>query len=140
MQDAYDALSTNNGQQFHGFDYAQQGFHQPPQAHHQPQHQHSNPAFPSAASGPPTPPTHSAFGQQQQQPVATGQQPAVTASLGNGSNGFDMNQHMAGDIIPQPKSEPDDHSGRAGSDEDMTPAQSKRKAQNRAAYVHEPDT
>lgn len=136
MQDAYEGLANANGQQFHGFDYPQQSFHHPPQPHHQPQHQHSNPAFPSGPPGPPTPPTQSAFGQQAQS-VTAGQQQAVTASLSNGSingsNGFDMS--MTGDLVPQAKSEPDDISGRAGSDDDMTPAQSKRKAQNRAAYV-----
>ncbi len=62
------------------------------------------------------------------------------------------NQHSAGlaaqhglpigdvnaDILTSAKTEPSDQSRRQGSnsdDEDMTPAQSRRKAQNRAAYV-----
>lgn len=51
------------------------------------------------------------------------------------SNGFDMSYHMACDIAPKPTPGPNDMSGRAGSEDDVTPAQSKRKAQNRAAYV-----
>lgn len=80
--------------------------------------------------GPPTPPNHLPV--QQPQPP---QQPPQH----NGMPAPPVQQ-----IKPQPevvvhKQEPmDDHSRRGGSnsdDEDLTPAQSRRKAQNRAAYV-----
>lgn len=124
MQDAFENLPTAPDPQFHSFDYPQQGFHNPPP--HQQHQPHHNPPFPAGQPGPPTPPTQAAFGQQQQ--------PSSTNGTNGAFNGLD--HQMTGDIA-QPKSEPDDLSnGRGGSEEDnLTPAQSKRKAQNRAAYV-----
>lgn len=71
-------------------------------------------AFP----GPPTPP---------------GQHPAVQPV-----NGVARQPHPAPDAIPITKTESEEQSRRQGSnseEDDLTPAQSRRKAQNRAAYV-----
>jgi AP-1-like factor len=131
--DAFEGLATNNDAQFHNFDYAtQSGFHQ--SSHHE--HQHRNPGF---APGPPTPPNQPTFGQQHAHPQSTQQHAAGTgAAVANGTDGFAGNHALSSDLMSRAKSEPDDMSNdRGGSEEDnMTPAQSKRKAQNRAAYVH----
>ncbi|KAK6224946.1 bZIP transcription factor [Colletotrichum tabaci] len=94
-------------------------------------HQHTS--FPGPP-GPPTPPNH---GLPVQQPV---QQPVQSQPQPPQHNG--MSAPPVHQIKPQPdavahKQEPlDDHSRRGQSnsdDEDLTPAQSRRKAQNRAA-------
>lgn len=84
------------------------------------------PVFP----GPPTPPNQ--HGRLHNQP-----QPA------QGMNGAAGKPHAAVDGLAISKAEPSEdlaQSRRQGShsdDDDLTPAQSRRKAQNRAAYVHE---
>lgn len=137
MQDAFDCLPTTNDPQFPGgfdrFDYPQQAFHdQPSQQQHQHQHHHTTAFSATAPPGPPTPPAQSAFSQQQPP-----RQPAAAATNG-AFNGID--HQMPGDVNAQAKSNSDDLSnGREGSEDDnLTPAQSKRKAQNRAAYVSHP--
>ncbi|KAF4457319.1 hypothetical protein F53441_741 [Fusarium austroafricanum] len=95
----YDALPTNQNDQFQSFDYAAQGFNANP---HQPA---------SGFPGPPTPPGQNVFASQVQ-----AHQQQQGGSMRNGS--------------------PDEQSvARGGSEEDenLTPAQSRRKAQNRAA-------
>jgi AP-1-like factor len=106
LQDTYDNVSVSEG--FPGFDFAQ-GFH--PQ-------QHSQPGF-VGHGGPPTPPSQGSYN------------PPSYPSHGH----FGSVSHLPGDILAHAKSEADDHSGNGrGSEEDnLTPAQSKRKAQNRAA-------
>jgi AP-1-like transcription factor len=108
VQETYDNVSV--GESFHGFDFAQ-GFH--------PQHQQNGFV---AHGGPPTPPSQGSY----------------NPPFGNGSNGsFSGVGHLPGDIISHTKVEGDDNSngGRGSEEDNLTPAQSKRKAQNRAAYV-----
>lgn len=110
LQETYDTLPSNPNPQFQAFDYPSQAFTTHPQ-------QAAATTFPS----PPTPPGQNIYGsplQQVQHPQSHHRQ--------NGSVG----QKIDGSF--------DDHTGmRGGSEEDenMTPAQSRRKAQNRAAYV-----
>ncbi|KAK2591907.1 hypothetical protein QQS21_010405 [Conoideocrella luteorostrata] len=106
-----------NPDQFQGFDYSQT-FHNPSQ------HQASN--FP----GPPTPPIPNAFSNQPQaqQPASA----ALTNHQGPVANGF-----VSGNST-SPKGEagiedPNRLGGVSDDDESLTPAQSRRKAQNRAA-------
>ena len=109
LQDTYDSVSVSEG--FPGFDFAQ-GFH--PQ-------QHSQAGFVGHATGPPTPPSQGSYNP-----------PSYPGHGPYGSVG-----HISSDILAHAKSEADDNNGNSrGSEEDnLTPAQSKRKAQNRAAYV-----
>ena len=95
---------------------------------------HFNPqqTFPGPP-GPPTPPNqHPAAlgGQQQQQQAQT---------LNGGAAAANM-KAIPADVLAMTKAEPNDdlRGGRQGSNSDedeLTPAQSRRKAQNRAAYV-----
>ncbi|KAI0476096.1 hypothetical protein GGR56DRAFT_674599 [Xylariaceae sp. FL0804] len=98
-----------NGEQFNtqNFDqYAQ--FNQPPQA------------FPGPP-GPPTPPAHPMRGQNSAQ-VA-------------GMNGAQQSKNLQADILPMAKPDPDGsrQTGSQSDEDELTPAQSRRKAQNRAA-------
>ncbi|PNY26432.1 Fluconazole resistance protein 3 [Tolypocladium capitatum] len=110
--DGFDGLPAAG--QFPGFEFPQ-GFDHPPQ--------HQAPSFP----GPPTPPNHAAFGRPQQQHH---QQllPPQPASANGSANG-----NLPGAMSDAGFDEA--HGPRGGSDEDdsLTPAQSRRKAQNRAA-------
>lgn len=114
LQDTYDNVSVSEG--FPGFDFAQ-GFH--PQQ--QQQQQHSQSGF-VGHGGPPTPPSQGSYN--------------PPSYPGHGHYG--SVSHLSGDILAHTKSEADDNGGNGrGSEEDnLTPAQSKRKAQNRAAYVN----
>lgn len=107
LQDTYDNVSVSEG--FPGFDFAQ-GFHP----------QQSQPGF-VGHGGPPTPPSQGSYN------------PPSYPSHGH----YGSVSHLPGDILAHAKSEADDNNGNSrGSEEDnLTPAQSKRKAQNRAAYV-----
>ncbi|KFG85546.1 bZIP transcription factor (Fcr3) [Metarhizium anisopliae] len=105
--DGFDGIP--NTDQFQGFEY-NQGFHNPSQ--------HQTPGFP----GPPTPPNPATYTSQQSIPqlhqAASSNGPLNSTLSGARSDGADDNSHTRG-----------------GSDEDesLTPAQSRRKAQNRAA-------
>ncbi|KID89496.1 bZIP transcription factor (Fcr3) [Metarhizium guizhouense ARSEF 977] len=107
MQDGFDGIP--NTDQFQGFEY-NQGFHNPSQ--------HQTPGFP----GPPTPPNPATYTSQQSisqlHQAASSNGPLNSTLSGARSDGADDNSHTRG-----------------GSDEDdsLTPAQSRRKAQNRAA-------
>jgi len=121
--DAYDYDSNNNSLPAAANDpQFQAAFEYPAQhnAFQNPQQQQRS-GF-ARQTGPPTPPTPSAFGTAQQQ---------------NGHNGVfnGLDRQIVGDMSTHSKSEGDSLSnGREGSEEDnLTPAQSKRKAQNRAA-------
>ncbi|CAJ2503933.1 Uu.00g113270.m01.CDS01 [Anthostomella pinea] len=98
---------------FQNNDAFQQNFDQYGQFNNQTQ------SFPGPP-GPPTPPTHPLHGQHAAQ--VNGAQP--------------VKNHSA-ELLPSAKPDPDGNRGQAGSnsddDGDMTPAQSRRKAQNRAA-------
>ncbi|RFU71897.1 bzip transcription factor fcr3, partial [Trichoderma arundinaceum] len=111
---------------FSAFDYTQTFG-----GHHQQHHHHQSAFNPS----PPTPP-NPAFGQhpsavqQHQEQQLSGHSPSTNGSV-NGSS-----SSMRGDGISGAKGEANiDDSGRGGSEDDdiLTPAQSRRKAQNRAA-------
>ncbi|KAK7748393.1 AP-1-like transcription factor [Diatrype stigma] len=96
---------------YEGFQNDQfQNFDQYGQYNHQPQ-----PAF-QGPPGPPTPPTQPLTGQNRLQVngAAKGLQPQV-------------------DVISLTKADPDRQTGSNSDDDDLTPAQSRRKAQNRAA-------
>ncbi|CAH0017749.1 unnamed protein product [Clonostachys rhizophaga] len=110
--EVFDSIPANDG--FQTFDYPQ-SFSQPPQ---------QSSIF-TSNGGPPTPPNQSAFGQQHSNSFANG----------NPSFGHAGVAMTGADLGSQNKSESDEAgNGRAGSEEEnMTPAQSKRKAQNRAA-------
>lgn len=110
LQDTYDSVSVSEG--FPGFDFAQ-GFH--------PQQHSSQAGFVAGHTGPPTPPSQGSYNP-----------PSYPGHGHYGSVG-----HISSDILAHAKSEADDTNGNSrGSEEDnLTPAQSKRKAQNRAAYV-----
>jgi hypothetical protein len=93
-------------------------------------HQASS-GFSAAVGGPPTPPGQAVFAQ-------ASQSVSGAPSLSNGTNashGYGNIEQAASEFVARAKSEVDDLSnGRAGSEEEnMTPAQHKRKAQNRAA-------
>lgn len=85
-------------------------------------------------NGPPTPPNHTnAFQQHQakQQPQHAPQQAQSIVT--------DFSQNLVAKAEPSPPEEPQPGQPGAGSgDDDLTPAQSRRKAQNRAAYVVDP--
>ncbi|KAI1405154.1 hypothetical protein F4819DRAFT_30885 [Hypoxylon fuscum] len=104
--DVYEGFQNN--------DQFQQNFEQYAQFNDQPQ------AFPGPP-GPPTPPTHPMRSQNGQ-----------NQSQVNGSSGGKSNQ---ADILPMAKPDPDGSRNTASNsdDDDLTPAQSRRKAQNRAA-------
>ncbi|KAI1391921.1 uncharacterized protein F4822DRAFT_109314 [Hypoxylon trugodes] len=106
--DVYDGFQ-NNEQQF------QQNFEPYAQFNHQP-HQ----TFPGPP-GPPTPPTHPMHGQNGQ-----------NQSQVNGASDVKNSQI---DILPLAKPDPDAnrHTASNSDEDDLTPAQSRRKAQNRAA-------
>lgn len=106
------------------------------------------PVFP----GPPTPPgqqlSHTAVHTGQPQPARPQQQTSATSTVAAPlatTSAMVIDQDMASDILPMTKAEPgavddlqqqQDQSRRGGSnsdDDEMTPAQSRRKAQNRAA-------
>lgn len=83
-------------------------------------------------NGPPTPPTHTnsvgpaAFQHQQNKQLSQSQQ-SVTA---------DFQPSLVAKAEPSPSDDATQARGGSGSgDDDLTPAQSRRKAQNRAAYV-----
>lgn len=99
----FDALPQNTTDQFPAFDYAQ-GFNAN-------SHQPTN-GFP----GPPTPPGQNLFGAQQQQRHGSVSNTMMPAKSGDG--------HSEDGAIARGTSEDDDN---------LTPAQSRRKAQNRAA-------
>ncbi|EPE04652.1 bzip transcription factor [Ophiostoma piceae UAMH 11346] len=146
-----DYTTTSPPEGFHDFtsehfpSFDSYGVQFAPQQH---QHQQQQPQPQAVFPGPPTPPgqhqlprggVHAA---QQSQPQT---QPPVTAAVGQPlSNGSAMviDQQAGPDILSVTKTEPGmddfqhDQNQRAGSnsdDEEMTPAQSRRKAQNRAA-------
>ncbi|RYP77800.1 hypothetical protein DL771_000897 [Monosporascus sp. 5C6A] len=102
--EVYDSYQNND--QLHNFDQYGQFNHQAQQ------HAFQGPP------GPPTPPT----------------QPAQARSLSQ-SNGSAKNHQPQVDMMPMAKSDPDGsrQTGSNSDDEDLTPAQSRRKAQNRAA-------
>jgi AP-1-like factor len=109
--EAYDGFP--NPDQFSNFDqYAQYSHHQQPFQ------------GPPGPPGPPTPPTH---------PLHNQNQPQISGHM-NGTGPVKQRQQQP-DLVPAPPSDPD-LSRQAGSnsdDDDLTPAQSRRKAQNRAA-------
>jgi AP-1-like factor len=110
QQDAFDPIPS---EPFNAFDYGQP-FNNHPQAH----------AFP----GPPTPPSQNSYSHQYPNQQQSAQMQNGAANGGRSSSN--------GDAPGVPKSEgsAEDASMLRGSDdEDMTPAQSRRKAQNRAA-------
>ncbi|KAI0839553.1 hypothetical protein F5Y06DRAFT_24435 [Hypoxylon sp. FL0890] len=104
--DVYDSFQNN--------DHFQQNFEPYAQFNHQPQ------TFPGPP-GPPTPPTHPIQGQNGQ-----------IQSQVNGSSDVKSSQV---DILPMAKPDPDANRQTASNsdEDDLTPAQSRRKAQNRAA-------
>ncbi|KAF7555417.1 hypothetical protein G7046_g6569 [Stylonectria norvegica] len=116
--EAYDSLPANSNDQYHGFEFN-------PTFNAAPAHQPA-PGFP----GPPTPPNnHSVFSGQQHQPQH---------QLRNGSVSNGVGAIPGADIMTLPTSDAgldDPNQARGGSEDDdsMTPAQSRRKAQNRAA-------
>ncbi|ORY67703.1 uncharacterized protein BCR38DRAFT_163232 [Pseudomassariella vexata] len=95
-----------------------QNFNQYAQFNHQTQQTIPGPP------GPPTPPTHPSAHAQSQPPPAA----AATA-------GVPVVKNNHADILPLTKADPDQGRNNASNsdDDDMTPAQSRRKAQNRAA-------
>ncbi|KAI1379190.1 hypothetical protein F4677DRAFT_361355 [Hypoxylon crocopeplum] len=99
---------------FQNSEHFQQNFEQYSQFNHQTQ------AFPGPP-GPPTPPTHPLHSQNGQ-----------NQSQVNGASAAKSNQ---ADILPLAKPDPDANRQTASNsdDDDLTPAQSRRKAQNRAA-------
>lgn len=108
LQETYDPLPSNSTSHFQPFDYPSQPFTTHPQ-------QQSTSTFPS----PPTPPSQNIYGSPIQQ-----------------VQNHQSHHHQNGSIGHRHDGSFDDHNGmRGGSDEDenMTPAQSRRKAQNRAA-------
>ncbi|KHN98808.1 bZIP transcription factor (Fcr3) [Metarhizium album ARSEF 1941] len=108
LQEVFD--SVPNPDQFRGFEY-NQGFHNPSR--------HQTSGFP----GPPTPPNPATY---------PGQQP--TPQLHHQASS--SNAHLSGALLGTRSDGADDSNhARVGSDEDdsLTPAQSRRKAQNRAA-------
>ncbi|CAM1502110.1 Fc.00g040940.m01.CDS01 [Cosmosporella sp. VM-42] len=136
--DGYEAqaIPQNPTDQFPNFDYSQ-GFNAANVGH---QHQHPPTAFP----GPPTPPNpsnHNVFAGQQQPPPSLPppqQQQQQQHQLRHGSISNGIKPVPAPDMmsISQAEANMDDLGlGRGGSEEDdsLTPAQSRRKAQNRAA-------
>ena len=135
-QEGFESLA--HGDQFQQFDYTQNL-----NAQHHPQ---PPPAFP----GPPTPPFAQRQQQQQQQqqqqhlqaPNHQQQQPPSrngSIHSGSGGTGADMLSLANGGTNPHGDALMGDEAQlvRGGSEDDdsMTPAQSRRKAQNRAAYV-----
>ncbi|KAI1760214.1 hypothetical protein GGR53DRAFT_95691 [Hypoxylon sp. FL1150] len=104
--DVYEGFQNN--------DHFQQNFDQYAQFNHQPQ------SFPGPP-GPPTPPTHPMHNQNGQ-----------NQSQANGSSGA---KSTPADILPMAKPDPDGNRATASNsdEDDLTPAQSRRKAQNRAA-------
>ncbi|KND87379.1 Fluconazole resistance protein 3 [Tolypocladium ophioglossoides CBS 100239] len=113
--DGFDTLPAT--EQFPGFDFPQ-GFTNPPQ--------HQTSSFP----GPPTPPNPAAFGHQQQQQHHR-QQPPPQAPSANGS----ANGNMPGATSDAGFDEALGPRGGSDEDDSLTPAQSRRKAQNRAAQL-----
>ncbi|PNH37923.1 hypothetical protein VD0004_g8872 [Verticillium dahliae] len=115
---------------FSSFDHYQAQFlHQQAQAA-------ANPAAQVPFPGPPTPPNNPTVRQQQQQQHR--QEPPSQAAVGNGVHAQPIQPHpdAAAAAAAQKQEALDDHNRRGGSnsdDDDMTPAQSRRKAQNRAA-------
>jgi AP-1-like factor len=123
----------DNSDQFQSFDFPNGTFGG---------HQQAAPRFP----GPPTPPSHpSVFGhnqqqqQQQQQLLQNHHQHQQSQNLHDGMNDVTTNGHLKGLSPPLDKSDPpsvEDTTARNNGSEDedsLTPAQSRRKAQNRAA-------
>lgn len=104
LQDTYDPLPSNPNGHFQGYDFLSQGFNTNPQQ--------TTTSFPS----PPTPPGQNIYSSPVHQ--------------------IQSHHHHSGNIGHKHDGFMDDPTAvRGGSDEDenMTPAQSRRKAQNRAA-------
>merc|ERR1712000_107068 len=122
--DNFDGPPHPNDHRYNGFDFAQQGFSQPPP-------QQASSSFTASAAGPPTPPGQAIFAQPR--PSVSGAPP--TSNGIGGASEYGSIEQAASEFVARAKSEVDDLSnGRAGSEEEnMTPAQQKRKAQNRAA-------
>lgn len=120
QHDTIDALNASG--HFPGFEYAQN--------FSAAQQQQQHPAF----AGPPTPPNQGLFGTQPQQQLSQAQSHQIQQQHGHSplSSGASNGPN---DSIHKMESFADESMKQGGSDDDenATPAQSRRKAQNRAA-------